>query len=201
MFKKCRRVSLCCSLSILCSLFLLCSSQFQIASSLLRVLHSQGILIVELAHPKNLFSGDFVNGSDFADAWEISEDGSVEFARSDAMVDAELQDEDLDSEQDDNLETNNMKRVLVEYGREGDEFDCSSQILTRTVGMSLFDPSGNLVSSNVSKVPQRQFTLQEINMLADASGFEVVATYGDLDVDIPLESEEAYRMVVVLQNK
>ena len=142
-----------------------------------------------------------MDGSDFADAWEISEDGSVEFARNDATANGELLDEDLDSEEDDNAETKNMRRVLVEYGRDGDEFDCSSQILTRTVGMSLFDPSGNLVSSNVSKVPQRQFTLQEINLLADASGFKVVATYGDLDIDIPLESEEAYRMVVVLQKK
>jgi len=142
-----------------------------------------------------------VDGSDFADAWEISEDGSVEFARNDATANGELLDEDLDSEEDDNAETKNMRRVLVEYGRDGDEFDCSSQILTRTVGMSLFDPSGNLVSSNVSKVPQRQFTLQEINLLAEASGFKVVATYGDLDIDIPLESEEAYRMVVVLQKK
>lgn len=168
---------------------------------MLRVLQSEGILIIELAHPSNLFGGDFVNGSDFADAWEISEDGSVDFARDNSIADPDLPDENWDIEEDNDAKANSMKRVLVEYGREGDVFDCSTQILTRTVGMSLFDPAGNLVSSNVSQVRQRQFTMQEINFLAEASGFKVAATYGDLDIKIPLMSEDAHRMVVVLQKK
>jgi len=95
-----------------------------------------------------------------------------------------------------------LRRVLVEYGREGDDFDPATQILQRTVGLSFFSKDGELVSSDVSVVPQRQFSLQEIDLLARASGTWVVkAVYGNLDENCPLDGEDAYRMVVVLQKE
>lgn len=95
-----------------------------------------------------------------------------------------------------------MRRVLVEYGREGDDFDPATQILQRTVGLSLFSKEGELASSDVSVVPQRHFSLQEIDLLARASGKWVVkAVYGNLDENCPLDGEDAYRMVVVLQRE
>jgi len=95
-----------------------------------------------------------------------------------------------------------LRRVLVEYGREGDDFDFATQILHRTVGLSLFSKEGDIVSSDVSVVPQRQFSLQEIDLLARASGkWAVKAVYGNLDQECPLDGEDAYRMVVVLQRE
>ncbi|PRW59252.1 hypothetical protein C2E21_2426 [Chlorella sorokiniana] len=84
------------------------------------------------------------------------------------------------------------KTVLVEWGREGDQFDLQEQILHRTVGLSCYR-GDELVSSKVEVVPQRQFTLQEIDLLARATGFEVVEVHGDFDASIDLDHEEAYR--------
>ena len=91
---------------------------------------------------------------------------------------------------------------MVEYGREGDRFDVDRQVLHRTVGMSLFDVDGSLLSSTVETVEQRQFTLQEVDLLAKASGWHVCQpVYGDLDLHIPLDDEESHRMTVILQKK
>lgn len=46
------------------------------------------------------------------------------------------------------------------------------QILHRTVGLSCYH-GDELVSSEMEVVPQRQFTLQEIDLLGRATGFEV----------------------------
>ena len=64
------------------------------------------------------------------------------------------------------------------------------------VGLSVFDSDGSMVSSEVEVVPQRQFTLQEVDLLARAAGFEVVAVHGDVATDVPLS--EGYRMVLCL---
>lgn len=174
------------------------------------------MLVAEFSHPDDLFGGSFTDASEFSEAWEAAEDGSVEFARREVLSNEEIEGEgqdmtgmgnggdagDVQDDEDENEDADNtpQRRVLVEYGREGDTFDPLSQILYRTVGLSLFDSEGELVSSHVSVVPQRQFTLQEIDLLARATGFEVVATYGDLDESVPLDDEEAQRMVVVLRN-
>ncbi|KAL4425487.1 hypothetical protein ABPG75_009503 [Micractinium tetrahymenae] len=92
------------------------------------------------------------------------------------------------------------KTVLVEWGREGDKFDLQEQVLHRTVGLSLYT-GDDLDSSKVETVLQRQFTLQEIDLLARVSGFEVVEVHGDFDAGIDLEHEEAYRSVVGLRRK
>ncbi|KAI7841824.1 hypothetical protein COHA_004353 [Chlorella ohadii] len=90
------------------------------------------------------------------------------------------------------------KTVLVEWGREGDHFDLQEQILHRTVGLSCYH-GDELVSSEVDVVPQRQFTLQEIDLLGRATGFEVVEVHGDFDASIGLDHEEAFRSVMVLR--
>lgn len=92
------------------------------------------------------------------------------------------------------------KTVLVEWGREGDQFNLQEQVLHRTVGLSLY-AGDDLASSEVETVAQRQFTLQEVDLLARATGFEVVEVHGDFDAGICLEHEEAYRSVVCLRRK
>jgi len=148
--------------------------------------------------------------NDFADCWEVNEEGAVEFAEKreapegadDASAAPPPDEEDLEEESDDEEEEESgggLKRVLVEYGREGDTFDFSTQVLERTVGLSLFDGEGTLVSSTVDVVPQRQFSLQEIELLGRVTGWQVAAVHGDLQANVPLDGEEAYRMVVVLK--
>ena len=88
---------------------------------------------------------------------------------------------------------------MVEYGREGDHFDVERGLLDRTVGLSLFD-GGELVSSTVNVVTQRQFTLQEIDLLARLSGWELRpdAVFGDFRVDVGITDDDADRMICVL---
>ncbi|KAL4421094.1 hypothetical protein ABPG77_009621 [Micractinium sp. CCAP 211/92] len=92
------------------------------------------------------------------------------------------------------------KTVLVEWGREGDTFDLQQQVLHRTVGLSVY-VGDDLASSEVETVPQRQFTLQEVDLLARVTGFEVVEVHGDFDAGIGLDHEDAYRSVVCLRRR
>lgn len=55
-----------------------------------------GLLVLELPHPEELFSGSYYSPDAFVDAWDASAGD---------------------------------KSVLVEWGREGDEFDSQTQVL------------------------------------------------------------------------
>ena len=186
-----------------------------------------GLLVIELAHPGELFGGSFLDPLDFVDCWEVAENGDVEFAEKrksrynevlaeqngegmdDQTPPEDLEDDDEDDKEDAEEESEEerssraegLRRVLVEYGREGDDFDPGTQILDRTVGLSFFNADGEFVSSDVSVVPQRQFSLQEVDLLGKATGWAIVAVHGDLADDVPLDGEDAYRMVVVLKRK
>lgn len=65
-----------------------------------RLVRPGGLLVVELPHPEELFSGAYYTPSQFVDAWDASAGD---------------------------------KSVLVEWGREGDEFDAQTQV--RGVGI------------------------------------------------------------------
>jgi hypothetical protein len=134
-----------------------------------RVMHPEGILIVELGHPAELYGGVYLSDDDFVDCWEQEE-----------------------------KDTADGKRVLVEYGRAGDAFDVATGVLYRTVGLSAFGADGDMISSDVEVVPQRQFTLQEIEMMATVAGLEIVDVFGDSKLEISLEHEDACRMLVCL---
>ena len=187
-----------------------------------RAVRPGGLLVLELSHPGELFGGSFLTPEDFVDCWEATESGVVEFAErleSPAPAVSDSDDEDTDGtasaastapppsdetsseEEEEEEEGPPERRVLAEYGREGDDFDVGTQVLRRTVGLSLFDPEGQLLSSSVKVVPQRQFSLQEVDLLARATGWKVVATHGDLDAGVALQAEGAYRMVVVLKRE
>lgn len=58
-----------------------------------------------------------------------------------------------------------------------------------------------LASSEVEVVPQRQFTLQEVELLGTAVGLQVVEVHGDFDAAVGLDHEEAYRSVVCLRRQ
>jgi SAM-dependent methyltransferase len=163
-----------------------------------------GILVMELGNPRDIYQGAFCTDG-FLNVWEIGESGDVDFA-GDAF-DAEGNLEQLDDpEPPENLENpensedmdGDELRVMVEYGREGDRFDVERGLLHRTVGFSLFD-GGELVSSSVSVVQQRQYTLQELDLLAKLSGWTLLpqAVFGDFDFDVRLDDDAADRMICV----
>lgn len=183
------------------------SSAIQCLKNIAELVRPGGILILELAHPYELWDGTFLDGS-FVHCWEVDEHGNAEFAETEkSSMD---NDDDEDSGNDGNEKNENQfeseesieldgKRVLVEYGRESDHFDTTKQVLHRTVGISLFSSDGELMYSNVDTILQRQFTLQEIDLIGRVSGWKLVSTFGDFSTDISLEHEDAYRLVAVLQ--
>ena len=176
----------------------------QTLSNIAECVKPGGLLILELGHPRDIFQGSFCSDG-FVECWEVGEDGDVDFAESLTLSEDEDEDHDDDDEQQQEEEEEEEEelsgmRVMVEYGREGDRFDIDRQVLHRTVGMSLFDADGSLLSSTVETVEQRQFTLQELDLLARASGWHLCQpVYGDLDVGVPLDDEESHRMTVILQ--
>lgn len=161
-----------------------------------------GTLLVELGHPRDIFQGSFCSDG-FVECWEVSESGEVDFAEDVDVEDSgslELGEEEEEEEADLALEDKEAElRVMVEYGREGDRFEVDRQVLHRTVGLSLFDTAGMLASSTVEVVEQRQFTLQEMDMIARLSGWRVSKVYGDFDSEVSLDAEDAYRMVLIME--
>lgn len=171
-----------------------------------------GILVMELGNPRDVYQGSFCMDG-FVNVWEIGEHGDVDFLdEGDDDFDEEGEDDgegeldmpsddDLGDDLDDDLEEgfDDELRVMVEYGREGDHFDVERGLLDRTVGFSLFD-GGELASSSTNLVTQRQYTLQEIDLLARLSGWRLGpdAVFGDFSFDISLTDDEADRMIVVL---
>ena len=158
-----------------------------------------GTLLVELGHPREIFQGSFCSDG-YVECWEVSESGEVDFAED---IDIE-ESESLELEEEDEagmmVEDKEAElRVMVEYGREGDRFEVDRQVLHRTVGLSLFDTAGMLASSTVEVVEQRQFTLQEMDMIAGLSGWKVSKVFGDFDSEISLDAEDAYRMVLLME--
>ncbi len=168
-----------------------------------------GILVIELGSPRDIYQGAFYLGG-FLNAWEIGESGDVDFAE-----DFEEYEDDNDGPNDDVREdiedvedigdgpVEGELRVMVEYGREGDRFDVERGVLSRTTGFSLFDTDGELVSSSVSVVDQRQFTLQELDLLARLSGWRLLpeGVFGDFDVAVSMHDETADRMIAVFRRE
>lgn len=50
-----------------------------------------------------------------------------------------------------------------------------------------------------SYVWQRVYTYQELELLAESIGFQVLAAYGDLDIEVDLDHKDAARLVLCLR--
>jgi hypothetical protein len=85
--------------------------------------------------------------------------------------------------------------LRVRWGAEDDVFDPLTQVRQASV---VFETDQGQSITDV--VPTREYTLQELRLLADAAGFVDVATYGALDPEFVAadDDELAYRLVVVL---
>ena len=97
------------------------------------------------------------------------------------------------------------KRVLVEWGREGDAFDVKTHVVTRTVGLNVVDTVKGTPVKGWDPVEERVrcriFTHQEVALIGDVAGFDVVETFGDMKGEHGLEDEDAHNMVIVLKKR
>jgi len=89
--------------------------------------------------------------------------------------------------------------LVVEWGRDGDEFDAVTQVLQRRITFTVCDAEGEVTLCREVAMPQRRFTATEVDALARAGGFRVEALYGGLELPhVPLDHVDAFRMVAVL---
>ncbi|UPR02238.1 S-adenosyl-L-methionine-dependent methyltransferase [Chloropicon primus] len=147
-------------------------------------LEKDGVVVLELAHPSQLFSLPLELGTE---AWDVKE----------VRTEGEEEAED----------------VVVQYGEEDDLFDPVSQVLTRTVSVKHPKKKKKFRGRKPLKVldelpleeevEQRFFTCQEIRLLAELGGLKVVQMYGDMAESCVLgtDQDEEFRMVVVLKRK
>eukprot|EP00892_Ulva_mutabilis_P006742 jgi/Ulvmu1/443/UM001_0450.1 len=110
-------------------------------------------------------------------------------------------------------------QLEVLWGAEGDAYDAFAQVLRKTVEVTVM-PRGGRQQRLRETVALRQFTFQELSMLAERAGFTVLRTYGDYGLDSRVQQgaaqasggfkrpasapkgeadDEPFRMILVLQ--
>ena len=158
-------------------------------TSLHSIIKPGGTVIIELPHPRETFC----MGEMTKNGWSVplEDDEEREYGKLDIL-----------------------------WGDENDVFNEIQQIRHFTVGLSLTvndvndipkDEDTSPIFLQMSKdgktsikeiVPMRLFTLQEIDLLARCSGFDLVAKYGALSEDVSIDNEEeGYRMVCILRRR
>ena len=159
-----------------------------------RALAPDGLLILETEHPEALFSGTYMDAygpEARMDAWDTTPPTGA------------LQ----------------GWQVQVAWGDEDDEFDPVTQVLQRTVRVRLQPAQldeeeggerlgrappplpASVPLELEEQVPQRMWTYQEMLLLAGASGFDVVGSFGAMDEEVGMDSDDAFRMVVVMRKQ
>ena len=96
-------------------------------------------------------------------------------------------------------------KVLVEWGRDGDEFDIETQVYERTVSFNLIELDGNentkpkVLKTVEEVVPCKIYTAPEFKALARAASLAHVGTFGDMSTTMALDDEDAHNMVLVFR--
>lgn len=145
------------------------ASALQCLRSIHAVLKPAGKLVLELSHPTDIFDGSLIQ----EDEWEDAADGP-----SGPGAPGEL---------------------AIQYGSSGDEFNAIDQVIMRTVQIYEVDNQSCMQKKLKEVVPQRIYTFQEMDLLASMSGFKLATAYGDMQIDVSINSEDAARMVLVME--
>jgi SAM-dependent methyltransferase len=88
--------------------------------------------------------------------------------------------------------------VSVRWGAQ-DQIDPVTQITREHVSVT-YHKRGGPVRTVTDVVPNRFWTATELTAAVRlAGGFDVVASYGDFDSDLPLDAADAWRMILVLR--
>lgn len=125
-----------------------------------------GLLLLEMAHPYDLWDGTLAGSEEYAEVW-----------------DSELAD---------------GSKLYIEWGREGDPFDGLSQVLERTICATVTKDDKH-VRTLMEISDMRQFSMQELLLLAELAGLEVVESYGEMNMAVAVDDDEAYRLVMCLR--
>ncbi|DBB17834.1 TPA: hypothetical protein ACH3X3_002856 [Trebouxia sp. C0006] len=133
-------------------------------------LKRDGLLVIELAHPADVFDGSLMQ----EDEW--GEDGN-----------------------EPSQELGTPGELAVQYGKSGDQFDAIEQVLQRTITIYQADSKGKMAKVLSETVPQRIYTYQEMILLAELCAFELHAAYGDMQKDVSFSDPDAPRMVLVFK--
>lgn len=151
-----------------------------------RCLNTGGTLIVELPHPREIFS--LVECT--RNGWEVPLEDENGNTSGELKIVWGDDDDEFDPITQIRQFTVSME-LVEEEGGGGDK-------ATTTKASS----SNKALQSVKEVVPMRHFTSQEIDALAGISGFDVVSLHGALarDVDVN-DTDEAFRLVCVLQKK
>jgi len=88
--------------------------------------------------------------------------------------------------------------VSVRWGAQ-DQIDPVTQITREHVSVT-YHKRGGPVRTVTDVVPNRFWTATELTAAVRlAGGFDVVASYGDFDSDLPVDAADAWRMILVLR--
>ena len=160
------------------------------------VLKPGGLFVLELASPEDLFDGAFALG----DAWDATAEGGQKL-----VVEYGTEGDEFDSISQARL------RVTSFIARHSHDVvllvihsvcaACLAQVVQRTVKISTVQDDGGYSLLLEDSVAQRLYTYQEIDLLARITGFEVVGLHGALDLQVGLDSEDSYALVICLKKK
>eukprot|EP00873_Tetraselmis_striata_P036882 jgi/Tetstr1/457146/TSEL_043796.t1 len=125
-----------------------------------------GLLVLELAHPYDLWDGTLAGSEEYSEVWDSDLGGG--------------------------------RKLYIEWGREGDPFDGLTQVLERTVCATITADNQH-ERSMLEVIDMRQFSMQELVLMAQLAGLEVVDAYGEMNMAIAVDDDEAYRLVMCLR--
>ncbi len=141
-------------------------------------LNTNGLYVLEMPHPSDLFAVGRQNLAQWEQKWEESW--------------LERWEEFWEHKEGDTA-------VSLQWGEESDPFDPIAQIRTVTARLKYQTPteSGEIVDHSA----QRQYTYQEMRALVALSGvFEINQIIGDWNLNIPFDNtKESVRMILVLK--
>ncbi len=141
-------------------------------------LSPNGLYVLEMPHPRDLFAVGKLSWKNWEDDWEEKWEERWE-------------------EKWERIEGDT--HVSLQWGDENDYFDPITQVRTVTARLKYHSPqeSGELIDH----CPQREYTFQEMKALIALSGvFELVDSLGDWDITVPFSNDKsAWRMILVLR--
>jgi hypothetical protein len=153
------------------------SDAVQCFKSVSHALNANGTFILELPHPKEIF--EMVDCT--TNTWTVPLDVSDQSSSTDASRAGQLE---------------------VIWGDADDAFDPISHVRHATIGFHLTTGDGQ-VERWIDTVPMKSYTVPELYLLAELTGFRMVRLLGALDNPdelVPIDDEDlAYRLVCVLQ--
>ena len=91
--------------------------------------------------------------------------------------------------------------VEVTWGEKGDAFNAETQIINRTVKMLQINVDGQVMEEIQEKVASKIWTANEFLTLAKETKWESIGVFGDMDMKVSLNDEDAHNMVLAFRKE